>query len=327
MSYSCSTRVRNRDWLVDIAAELPSSWHHCKFAEAVEISYIFLPLSSLERTFVVTRSRVQVYSMWTFAGALQSLSGNGKTLNQWRPNKNTQTPSQALSYCRRCAHGMLVSKGALCCFLPSFCFDTSNTSMKLVYNTDRPWDSLSDFAETSSLHSCSWSGVMPSRSPEKVGYESVGVIEKFGTQERERERIANKWMRAWEMCMPCLFFFASWSCFVVKHLSAICFLGVGPQLWKSRSFPSRNGRRMLKSVWVAWEKLPSSLILCLDPGLQGLCFAGPAMSEHWKLKAVDESCVFYKSSAGNAFDGRTWKWADWGFQGATERSKKDSDSQ
>lgn len=147
MSYSCSTRVRNRDWLVDIAAELPSSWHHCKFAEAVEISYIFLPLSSLERTFVVTRSRVQVYSMWTFAGALQSLSGNGKTLNQWRPNKNTQTPSQALSYCRRCAHGMLVSKGALCCFLPSFCFDTSNTSMKLVYNTDRPWDSLSDFAK------------------------------------------------------------------------------------------------------------------------------------------------------------------------------------
>lgn len=129
------------------------------------------------------------------------------------------------------------------------------------------------------------------------------------------------------MCMPCLFFFASWSCFVVKHLSAICFLGVGPQLWKSRSFPSRNGRRMLKSVWVAWEKLPSSLILCLDPGLQGLCFAGPAMSEHWKLKAVDESCVFYKSSAGNAFDGRTWKWADWGFQGATERSKKDSESE
>lgn len=40
--------------------------------------------------------------------------------------------------------------------------------------------------------------MMPSRSPEKVGYESVGVIEKFGTQERERERerIANKWMRA-----------------------------------------------------------------------------------------------------------------------------------
>ena len=26
------------------------------------------------------------------------------------------------------------------------------------------------------------------RSPEKVGYESVGVIEKFGTQERERGR-------------------------------------------------------------------------------------------------------------------------------------------
>ena len=130
MSYSCSTRVRNRDWLVDIAAELPSSWHHCKFAEAVEISYIFLPLSSLEHTFVVTRSHVQVYSMWTFAGALQSLSGNGETLNQWRPNENTQTPSQALGCCRRCAHGMPVSKGASCCFLLSFCFDTSNSILQ-----------------------------------------------------------------------------------------------------------------------------------------------------------------------------------------------------
>ena len=215
MSYSYSTRVRNRDWLVDIAAELPSSWHHCKFAEAVEISYIFLPLSSLEHTFVVTRSHVQVYSMRTFAGALQSLSGNGKTLNQWRPNKKTQTPSQALGCCRRCAHGMLVSKGASCCFLLSFCFDTSNKSKKLVSNTDRPWDSLSDFAETSSLQaewkldSCSLSGVMPSRLPYS---RSWGRQKKLATNlwellkslelkrdrgvERERERTPNKWMRA-----------------------------------------------------------------------------------------------------------------------------------
>ena len=102
----------------------------------------------------------------------KAFQGTGRPwINGDQTNTHTQTPSQALGCCRRCAHGMLVSKGASCCFLLSLCFDTSNKSMKLVSNTDRPWDSLSDFAETSSLQaewkldSCSLSGVMPSRLP------------------------------------------------------------------------------------------------------------------------------------------------------------------
>ncbi len=162
------------------------------------------------------------------------------------------------------------------------------------------------------------------------------LLKSFGLKRgREREHPISGWEQLriahlWQVvCAYCnmrdvyaasrLFSIANWSCFVV---SAICFLDAGPQLWKSRSFPSRNGRRMLKSVWVAFATpilwYTRACILCLDPGLQGLCFAGPAMSEHWKVKAVDESCVSYQSSAGNAFHRRTWKWADWGFQGAKQ---------